>query len=215
MPQEMNAGTKESADFLTYVRPFLEEETPLSCEKFCKVSLKQVKLDQIDLRRSTFTDCTFSSCSLAQASFTDVTFAHCDFSNSILTDAFFDKCCFSSCRCIGTNFGGSVFKHFSADDSIFQYACLDRSRMTDIHFTHCDFTEASAAESVLRRLTAKDCHFLHNNFFHTPLSGIDFSEGEFTSPIVSSPPSELKGITVNLIQAAGLAGLLGIHVKIS
>ncbi|MCH4239705.1 MAG: pentapeptide repeat-containing protein [Oscillospiraceae bacterium] len=206
-------NTQPNNDFMTFLQPYLQEETPLIGENFEAISLDHAELDRLDARQCTFSGCAFAACSLEGVSFTDVTFSHCDFSNSICIDSYFERCCFQNCRCIGTNFGGSIWKHTKAADSTFQYAIFDRGRMTEPDFSGCDFEEASLAECRLKHFTAKDCRFVRSSFFKTPLAGIDFSSGEFLSPVVSAPPAELKDITVNLTQAAGLAGLLGIHVK--
>ena len=86
--------------------------------------------------------------------------------------------------------------------------------MTDAEFRECDFTEVSLADTTLKRFSAADCRFVRCSFFKTMLTGIDFSNNTFSSPIVSSPPVELKGCTVSLTQAAGLAGLLGVKVRL-
>jgi hypothetical protein len=45
------------------------------------------------------------------------------------------------------------------------------------------------------------------------LATVDFTENEFKMPLVSTPPIELKGMVINMFQAADLIGLLGIIVN--
>lgn len=85
--------------------------------------------------------------------------------------------------------------------------------MTGVLFDHIDFTESSMSEAKLRKFEARDSRFVKNNFFKTMLTTVDFSNNEFTMPIVSSPPVELKGAIINMFQAADLIGLLGVIVN--
>jgi len=45
------------------------------------------------------------------------------------------------------------------------------------------------------------------------LATVDFTNNEFVAPMVSTPPTELKGAIINMFQAANLIGLWGVIVK--
>ena len=51
------------------------------------------------------------------------------------------------------------------------------------------------------------------SFVNTSLKGLDLSSCAIEGLVVSDPPWELRGLTVDLFQAAALAGLLGLHIK--
>lgn len=203
-----------SSAFLGQLHTLLQKESPLENGSYSRMVLQEETLDKLEVQHCTFSSCTFSCCSLAGASFTDVQFQNCDLSNSLLTDAYFARCRFISCRCIGTNLNGSVMRRCTIEQSTFQYADFDHTKMTDTVLTDTDFTEAAISEAKCKRLSLHGCRFVKNYFFKTPLAGIDFSTGTFCSPVVSWPPTELKGATVSLTQAAALAGLLGVKVNL-
>lgn len=69
------------------------------------------------------------------------------------------------------------------------------------------------AEAKLQKFTAEDSRFIRNDFNKTMLKGIDFSGNVLIAPIVSSPPIELQGMIIDVIQAPDLVSLLGIKVK--
>jgi len=108
---------------------------------------------------------------------------------------------------------GTVVKQTSFELSNLQYSVFNRTKMTDVRFDHTDFTEASMAESKLKKFVATDSRFIRNNLFKTILTGVDFTGNEFIAPIVSAPPVELKGVIVDTFQAAGLISLWGVVVK--
>jgi uncharacterized protein YjbI with pentapeptide repeats len=55
--------------------------------------------------------------------------------------------------------------------------------------------------------------FTGSDFSYAPLKGLDFSACEFSAIQVSEPANELKGVVVDLYQAAELSRLLGITIK--
>ena len=83
----------------------------------------------------------------------------------------------------------------------------------DVSFDRIDFTEASIIESELKRFAVMHSTFVKTNFFKTMLTNVDFSNSELLAPLVSIPPTELKGCIINAFQAANLIGLWGIQVK--
>ena len=104
-------------------------------------------------------------------------------------------------------------KNITVRQSILRYSIFDKTKMTDVLFEQIDFTEASLTEARLKNFEAVNCKFLKNDFFKTILAGIDFSDSEFSAPMVSNPPVELKGAIINMFQAADLIGLWGVIVK--
>ena len=55
--------------------------------------------------------------------------------------------------------------------------------------------------------------FTAANFFKTSLSGIDLSNCEIASILVSENLSELKGASINITQAADIVKYIGIKIK--
>lgn len=201
-------------DFSTYALEFLQSELPISTIKSSETVVQGEDFYNIEIKESVFDNSTFHSCKFHKASFTDVIFQSCDFSNTEFTDAYFERCIFASCKCMGLEMSETLIKKTIFRDTNLQYSCFDRSKLTDVLFEEVDFTESSMAEAKLKNFQARKSKFLNNNFFKTLLATIDFTENDFVAPIVSSPPIELKGVKVNLLQAADLIRLWGIIVKV-
>jgi uncharacterized protein YjbI with pentapeptide repeats len=189
-----------------------KEEMPLSEIKSSDVEVESTAFFKIEVRNSVFESCTFQKCNFDNASFVDVLFQACDLSNSRFIGAYFDRCQFVSCKCVGINMSDTIIKQTTFEQSNFQYASLDNAKVSDVSFDHVDFAEASMAEATLKRFETTHSTFHRNNFFKTSLKTVDFSDGEFIEPIISMPPSELKGAVLNMFQAADLVRLWGVTI---
>jgi uncharacterized protein YjbI with pentapeptide repeats len=108
---------------------------------------------------------------------------------------------------------GTVIKQTTFEQSNFQYSNFNETKMNEVLFDNIDFTESSISEAKLKKFEAKNSRFIKNNFFKTMLATVDFTDNEFKMPLVSTPPIELKGMVINMFQAADLIGLLGIIVN--
>lgn len=199
--------------FSTYIKDFLKDELPIYAIKSCNEGIENTNFFKLDLQKSIFENCTFHHCNFDHASFIDVIFKGCDFSNSKLMGAYFERCRFVNCKCIGTHLQNTIIKHTTFEHSNLQYSVFDKAKIMDVLFEHTDFTEASMVEATLKRFETRGSRFIKNNFFKTMLAAVDFTDNEFTAPIVSSPPIELKGVIVNMFQAADLIGLWGVVVN--
>ena len=114
---------------------------------------------------------------------------------------------------MGADLTDAVLKESKISACNFAFANFFRARMTRVACADTDFTEAVFTESRLRHIEASGCRFVKNSFFRADMAGMDFSACEFAAPTVSSPPSELRGVTVSAMQAAEIVGLLGVKVK--
>jgi uncharacterized protein YjbI with pentapeptide repeats len=199
--------------FSSYAQRFMSDEIPISAIKCRSEQCDGADFYKIDARMSIFENCTFHNCCFEDATFIDVVFQSCDLSNSKFTGAYFERCHFTQCKCIGVNMRDSVINHTAFQQSNFQYAHFDKTRIADVLFDHIDFTEASLVEAKLMRFETTGSRFIKNNFYKTMLAGMDFTTGEFVAPTVSSPPVELKGVILDSFQAADLMRLWGVVVK--
>lgn len=107
----------------------------------------------------------------------------------------------------------TILKHLIFEQSNLKYSFFNQSKFSNVKFDQVDFTDSSMTETTLKKFETVDSKFVNNNLFKTLLADVDFSKNELMSPIVSSPPIELKGATINLFQAADLIKLWGIHVN--
>jgi uncharacterized protein YjbI with pentapeptide repeats len=201
------------ADFSSYAQDLLLEEAPLVEIESYEARIEAEAFLKIEISKSIFDNCVFHNCDFESSSFVDIIFRSCDLSNSKFTGAYFERCRFVSCKCIGVDLSDTIIKHTVFEQSNFRYSNFNQTKMTDVLFDQIDFTEASLVESKLKRFAAVGSKFVKNDFFKTMLATVDFTNNELVAPIVSNPPIELKGIIVNMFQAANLIGLWGVIVK--
>ena len=200
-------------DFYDYARDFVLEESTIKQIKCCDEKNENADYYKLEVQKSVFNNGSFLHCDFENASFVDVVFESCDLSNSCFACAYFERCHFISCKCVGVNFREAVFKNTTFEDANLQYSNFNKSRITDMLLDEADLTEASVSEVKLNRFRAVNTKFVKTNFFKTPLKTVDFTQNELIAPFVSTPPDELRGAVIDMLQAAELIELWGIVVK--
>jgi len=189
------------------------EGLPLRAVSMEGDTLCESDLSGLEVRGGTFTNCGLSGCNLEHSAFIDVYFTDCNFSNAHLTDSYFERCRFQNCKCVGTDFSGSVLKGVCVEDCAFSLARFDRAGFTGVLFRSCDWTEVSCTEASLRDFRVERSRLIRVSFFRTPLCGVDVSENELRGLVVSDTLRELRGMTVSPLQAVELVSLCGVKVK--
>lgn len=167
----------------------------------------------LDVSGSVFSDCSFFECDFTQSTFHEVVFENCDFSNCCFDAAYFDRCYFTECKAVGLKSQESCFKQTQIIDSVLRYAAFDQVKFDHCAFERVDLSNATITSSELIDLAVDECRLVENDFFKTSLKGLDVSTCEFTSPLVSSPPYELKGLVIDRLQAAHLVEFLDVKIK--
>lgn len=208
MPREL-----EKVDSIDYLHDLKEQEITVYGISMNDVDAKSEDFYKIEISSSIFEKCVFSGASFERASFKDVVFKSCDLSNAIFSEAYFERCTFISCKCIGMDLSGAIIKNVGLENCNLQYSNFNESSITSSCFEHVEFIEASMTNAKQKGLEIHESRVIKCNFYGTKLWGIDFTGNEFYAPIVSDPPRELKGITVDMFQAAELIGIIGIKVK--
>jgi uncharacterized protein YjbI with pentapeptide repeats len=203
----------ETDDFAFAAARSRESECAMTRRFFSGVRIDGGCYDRAEIDRSRFENCSLFACDLSHCTFIEVEFDECDFSNCDFSEGYFKKCRFTRCKGVGARYAHAAFSMVEVVDSRFSDALFDECRFTDVRFVRADCTRASFSQTQLERFCPSECRFVENDFFKTKLAGIDFSDGELVAPIVSKPPIELAGASVNIFQAAGLASLLGLNVK--
>ena len=200
-------------DFTEFVQPLIAEDETIIELKIEKQQCEYTDFYRMDIRRSVLSACSFHKCCFEKASFSDVEFHGCDFSNCNMQGSYFERCRFLHCKGIGVELAGAMLKHTVFDECNLQYANLNTAKLSNVQFKAVDFTDASMAEAKLLKFYAEDSKFIRNDLSKTMLSGVDFSTDVLIAPILSSPPVEIRGITIDMLQAPDLVGLLGVKVK--
>ncbi len=167
----------------------------------------------LELSESRVENCLYVGCTFDRATFTDVAFSHCDFSNSSFTEANFTRCTFSSCKLTGADFTEAVLARIEVRDSTFAYASLVKAKLSDVRIAATDFSYADLAEVRQKRTVFDDVRFAGTSFFRASLAGIDFSSCQLSDIVLSDAMDELRGCSMDLFQAAGIARRLGVTIK--
>ena len=212
-PPKIPASLTPVQSFPVFAQELLEEDATIAKTETTGEQVRDSDFHKMDIRMSVFQNCSFHDCNFEKASFMDIVFQSCDFSNSSFQGAYFERCQFLSCKCMGIDMSRAIHKQVTFEDTNLRYANFNLIRMNHVLFDHVDFTEASMAEAQLNTFFTVESQFQRNDFYKTLLKGIDFSHNTFVSPIVSEPPIELRGICIDMFQAAHLIGLWGITVK--
>jgi uncharacterized protein YjbI with pentapeptide repeats len=95
----------------------------------------------------------------------------------------------------------------------FRFSNFSSAKFEQCSFDNCDFKESFFNACLCKNLELDRSDFTGSDFSYASLNGLDFSTCEFTSIHVSEHATALKGIIVNVYQAADLARLFGILIK--
>jgi uncharacterized protein YjbI with pentapeptide repeats len=213
-PPQIPADLKRVDSFAAYTRALRPDDGTVAEIQCGGEQCEGVDFYKMDLRASVFANCAFHDCNFDKAGFVDVEFRSCDLSNSRFQGAYFERCRFVSCKCVGIDMTGAMMKQTMFEDTNLHYANFNAVSMNGVQFSRIDFSDSSIAQATLKRFASAESKFIRNDFTKTLLNGIDFSGNELIAPIVSIPPIELKGIVIDMLQAADLIGILGVKVKL-
>ena len=167
----------------------------------------------VELSESRVEGCSFVGCDFDRAAFADVAFSNCDFSNSTFSEANFARCTFSSCKFTGADLTEAVLSRIEVRDSTFAYASLAKGRLSDVRVATTDFSNADLAELRQKRVSFDDVRFMGTSFFRASLDGVDLSTCQLGDIVLSDAMGELRGCSMDLFQAAGIARRLGVNIK--
>ena len=158
-------------------------------------------------------NCRFSGCDFTHCDFTDTVFRECDFSNCRFAECGFRRCEFHSVKGLGADFTRSRFRDAAAIGCNFEYANFHGAIFDRALFRRCNLGDAAFTECTLKALLPDDSELIRVNFFKTPLKGVDFTSCRLQAPTLSLGGPELRGAEVTLLQAAELAGQMGVIIK--
>lgn len=160
-----------------------------------------------------FERCRLPQCVFRGSSFTDVVFHGCDLSACDFSGGYFNRCHLEGCKGIGVNLSDARIHQFTVRGGSLQYASVNDARLNGAMFTDCDLSGADIVGCVLKNTLFSGARMNGASFFKTPLKGIDLTGCQIEGLRVSAGGPELRGVIVDLFQAAELAKLLGIVVK--
>ena len=180
---------------------------------FCGEILEGEDLSRLYFRGVRMENCRFFNCVMERASFLDCVFSGCDFSNCRMEGSYFGRCQWLSGKAVGADFSGSVWKQVLLLENNFSMANLDGGRLEKVKFQKTDFSGAAFSAVKWKEISFEECSLKKASFFKTPLKGLDLTGSEIDGILLSDSHWELEGAVVSLLQAARLAGLLGVEIK--
>ncbi len=165
-----------------------------------------ISFDQVILQRTLLRETTFQSLSMR-----DSKLLGCDLSNAKWESSFWERVSMEDSRLTGLDLTSSCLKHTLIKDCKADFSSFRFSKCTSVHFINCGLQEADFQGADLRNCVFRGCDLSLAEFSHTKLSGADFRDSKIDGIKIS--PENLRGVTVDVVQASYLAGLMGLIVK--
>lgn len=206
-------GLTEISDFMEILQEAKQNETEIEEMHIKGAYCVGEDISEIRFSNIFFENCRFNECSFIKCSFIDVIFKNCDFSNCDMSQGYFNRCEFQMNKALGVKFVEAIWKDVFIQEGNFKYVNLDKAKIDVAEFKESSFESASLTECKVKSLQCEKVEFLNTNFFRTPLKGIDFTKSTITGMVVSAEGTELKGVIVDLYQAAELAKLFGVIIR--
>lgn len=209
LPEVYEIVTEEADVLLEYGRM----EELVQGALFKNVILQGEDLSGLCLSRVKFERCSFIDCIFEKAEFGNVAFQSCNLSGSHFDDSFFKQVRLSGSKGTGARFISSSIKDFMAADCGLDYSNFNGSKLEGVRFEDCDLSNGDFGQCKCKHVSWDRVNLQNTSFFKTSLKGMDFTTSTIKGLVLSDECSELKGLTVDLYQAAELAGRLGVIIK--
>ena len=166
----------------------------------------------LSLERSICEKVLFTESRLHQLAIRDVRFLRCDMANARWQGAFWNRVEIVGCRLTGFDASEAIMKDVlirdcQADFSCFRFATFKRA----VCFEGCSLKEASFQGADLRGVSFRNCDLSGVDMSQAKLSGADIRDSKIDG--IKVAPEDLRGVVVDVMQAAYLAGLLGLIVR--
>lgn len=160
-----------------------------------------------------FENCCFMDCTFEKTEFTDVYLKSCNISNCNFNDSYWKRAVLKSSKGVGSKFTGSSFYYITMEECVMNYANFDSSKFEYARIRQSAMESAFFSQCKCKEIAWEQVELSHTSFFKTPLKGMDFSTSVISEIFLSDECWELKGLSVDLYQAAELARRLGVIIK--
>ncbi len=212
-PQIREEALAEPSDPLEALLEAKEEEEELTGLLLRGIQAAGCDFSGIRLKGVVLENCRFSSCRFSAGSLTDLRVRACDFSYCDFTAAYFSRCRLESVKGVGIRAAESRMADQRWTDCNFRYGNFHGSKIRYLAVRDCDLSESFFTACQWKEMEIRNTSLRGASLTNTPLKGLDLSDCAIEGIIVSDPPWELRGLTVDLYQAAALAALLGLRMK--
>lgn len=209
LPEVYEVVTEEPEVLLEYGK--MEER--VQCALFRNIVIQGEDLTGLCLSRVRFERCSFIDCIFEKAEFGNVMFQSCNLSGSHFNDSFLKQVRLCGSKGTGTRFISSSIKDLMVRDCGLDYSNFNGSKLEGVRFEDCDLSNGDFGQCRCKNVSWDRVNLQNTSFFKTSLKGMDFTTSTIKGLVLSDECSELKGLTVDLYQAAELAGRLGVIIK--
>lgn len=165
---------------------------------------------RIDFTGCYFEKIDFSNVNLNSFIFYDCIFVNCDFSNSNLDDGGIQKVKIDDSKFIGMYISSSNLNEVTFKNCNMNYFNLSDSKLEKINFISNDMSFNTFTCLKLKNIIFEECKLVKLNIVDTNLKNINLSSCNIEG--IKANLDDLKGSTLNSIQAIGLVQMLGIDV---
>lgn len=201
-----------SMSFNEVYEKFANGEDDIKLKIFSVQTAAGYKISKKDFYQCRFINCRFTGCSFARIDFTDVVFESCDLSNISLSDCSFSRVEFEKCKLTGTSFAESSMNNVMMDDVRAEFSNFTGTHLSNCNLQKSTFKEASFSISTFKNTALNECNFELTDFTHSKIKDLDFTQNEISGAFFLI--KDLKGVTVTVEQAAGLAKLMGVKIRL-
>lgn len=182
-------------------------------KQLIKFNAEEMDFSALCFSKIRFENCRFINCSFHKCEFTDVVFLSCNFSNCNFSESYWNRCQIGSSKGIGADFSDCSINHVTISGCSMDYSNFDLSKLEKVRIEQTELNHGSLAGCRCKELSWDRVQLKNASFFKTPLKGMDFSTSSIEGIVLSDECTELKGVSVDLYQAADLAKRMGIIIK--
>ena len=179
-------------------------------------NFNNVIINDTKIRDIEFNDCEFINVTinteLLNSSFIDCTFKNCDLSNINLSESLFRRVKFIDCKLLGTELSASSFKDVTFKNTLMNYSNFSYSKIENVEFCECilDNSSFNYIERI-KNIEFNNSSLIDAEIINTSLNKEDISTANIT--VIKINPSYLKGLCINMFQAADIISYLGIKIR--
>ncbi|MEZ4867529.1 MAG: pentapeptide repeat-containing protein [Caldilineaceae bacterium] len=141
----------------------------------------------------------------------DTRFDACDLANATWEQFYAQRVAFTGCQLVGLTTLEAYLHNVRFAECNGQFAAFRFAICKGVRFDHCDLRHADFQGADLTGVVFHKCDLSHAQFSGTTLKGTDLRGAKIDDLHVGIP--ELPGAIVDPLQAAYLAGLLGVVIK--
>ena len=159
----------------------------------------------------TFERCTFADFRIDRYDFAGCTFRGCDLSGLTMSNSRLSRAALIDCRLSGLTITDGLLRDVSFTNCRMDYAALSASKFTRVDMTGCSLRHGILGDVKAAGWSISRCDLTEAEHVRTPLNGLDLSDSALNGLLID--PADLRGATVNALQALAFARLMGLHIK--